>query len=94
MEDKSRQGLNKLLEEHSEAIVVLILHQELKAQHTEATVSQMLVVTDNPGPWTVITLHEDGEFVEFAMWNITGNVYEVDEHGAAADDPCITITEF
>lgn len=28
----------------------------------------------------------------FAIWKETGNVYKVDEHGAAADDPWLTVT--
>lgn len=90
--DKSREGLNALLGAHPTAKVVKVIHQELTAHHTTARVA-LMVVTDNPGPWSVITLHEDDQYLEFAMWNVTGNVYAVDENGAAADNPCITVTE-
>jgi hypothetical protein len=41
------------------------------------------------GPWVCIDL-TNGE--KFAILKATGNVYRVDETGAAEDDPLITVT--
>lgn len=44
--------------------------------------------------WTTLKL-VGGKIIigEVAIWNATGNAYLVDEHGAAADDPFIVVTE-
>lgn len=44
---------------------------------------------EGSGWWTIFDL----DVGKFAIWNHTGNVYRVDESGAAEDDPFITVTE-
>lgn len=92
---KARAGLNQLLALHPDADVAEITHQE----HKNAVVSKayktmgMEPIPLGSGPWTSVALVEDDKYLEFAIWNRTGNVYTVDDYGAVADDPFIILTE-
>jgi hypothetical protein len=97
---KARQGLNRLLEQYPEADVVEIIHQSLLAEvkkvakllHHVRPYSYFHIPDE--GPWTSITLMDKGEALDFAIWNRTGNVYNIDKDGAVEDDPFIWITSF
>jgi hypothetical protein len=93
---KTREGLSQLLAQHPTADVVEIRHQKLKAQAVAEFFRQMQIGSpyfhEPEGPWTSITLYEDGKYIDFAIWNLTGNVYVILEDGTVADDPFIWIT--
>jgi hypothetical protein len=59
---------------------------ELQRRYPNATVVRGPESSDW---WTIFDL----DVGDFAIWNYTGNVYRVDEHGATEDDPFIEVTK-
>lgn len=91
---KAREGLNKLLEMHSNCDVVHVDHQGFREEYAAQNAMPNEIITAGNGPWTQISLKHDAGIAEYAIWNETGNVYETDQHGAVADDPFIWVTPF
>lgn len=97
MKSKARQGLDKLLELYPEAeplqihsqapTVVAVYNLQPPDEFSRGYLASS--IPRDPGPWTIADLADDGKALRFAIWNETGNVYRVDEHGAADDDPII-----
>lgn len=85
-----RRGLAELLA-HKPGLAITRLDWQL-----EQTAWAMNILTRESeqmgtgpaGPWVCVDF-EDGE--KFAIWKRTGDVYEVDEHGAVGDDPLIEV---
>lgn len=100
MKSPARRGLDALLEMYPEAepLEVYSQHETVVAVYNLQRPTEFgrgylaSSIPRDPGAWTVADLADDGKALRFAIWNATGNVYRVDEHGAAEDDPFITIT--
>lgn len=85
-----RQGFDRLMAKHHEADVGYVFNQDSHVINEREREAQAYV--GNSGQWTCVDLVYHERLMKFAIWNRTGNVYRVDEHGAAEDDPFITIT--
>lgn len=82
-----RQGLDKLLALNEAHEVLLIRSIRPTSEHF-ATSEPF-----TPEPWITVDLLSPSQKIErWAIWRNTGNVYAVDELGAAADDPTIVVT--
>lgn len=68
-----RKGLDMLLAHYPMATVI----------HFDRHIGPNLI----SGPWISITLETDDDKKQFGIWKETGAVYNVDRHGACADDP-------
>lgn len=101
----SRQGLNALLERYPKADIARVVNQDSAALEALAHAdSQDHFPLDGyyvrgAGPWLCVDLYDRvdspvafGTLRRFAIWQNTGNVYHVLEHGDVADDPFIEIT--
>lgn len=71
-----------VIERHTETI------NRFLATHIDGEIVQLTVRLASGSPWIQLDLwlHLRGER-KYALWVETGNVYDVDEHGAASDDP-------
>lgn len=89
MPSEARSGLDKLLALHPEAEVARVTHQDAAIlaalRHSRAPYDEP-VFTSN-GPWTCVDLVENGKVLRFAIWNRTGQPYELDDDGAVKEDP-------
>jgi|SRR6188472_2122392 len=93
----AREGLLKLLEYYPDAMIVKYDSQVYDKQepgyfdYGGPPPGDRGGWTPRPdGPWICVDL-TNGE--RFAIWKVTGNVYRVDKHGAAEDEPMITVTQ-
>lgn len=83
MPSKAREGLNALLAQRPDGEV-----WRIESQGTYG--------------WTIVDLYEGPDIpvhvtdrlklVKYAIWNYTGNVYELEEDGSVKEDPFIFVT--
>lgn len=83
-----RKGLDLLLAHYSMAnLVHLDRHDTSGIRELDGFNYDVPMPNIPPGPWVSITLETDDDKKQFGIWKETGAVYNVDQHGACADDP-------
>lgn len=97
----ARRGINALLEHLPNAEVASITNQNgtIRAALREALhpSNGVRYIDDMNGPWTCVDLyfHNEktggGEIKRYAIWNSTGDVYQLDGLGEPEDDPIIKL---
>lgn len=96
MSSPAREGLDRLLATYPEAELAWAVHQHrtvLDARRSRTArrfAGTAGLFSESDGPWLCVDLYEPGgALLCFAIWITTGDVYELDEHGAVKDDPLI-----
>ena len=83
----ARLGLDALLQRRPGLAITKLDWQPERTANVYAPVKGEHEITlDAAGPWVVVNF-ENGE--KFGIWKATGAVYEIDEHGAAGEEPVV-----
>jgi hypothetical protein len=86
----ARKGFDRLLAAFPFRTVQSVDSQPAQSVFSTDTVTGEVreVTRLSPGPWVCVTFVGGAEY---AIWKSTGNVYQVDADGAAAEDPVLTV---